>query len=76
MKFLLAFALFTSPAMAADKMLLLNDQAQAALRAILDSAVHAQGLTAVSRNAFALSDMLDAAGPPPAPPAPATEPPQ
>ena len=58
---------------AADKVLVLNDQAQAALRVILDTAVHAQGLTIVSRNAIAISDMLDAAGPPP--PAP-TEPPK
>jgi hypothetical protein len=64
--------LLSFPAQAADKMLILNDQEQAALRAILDTAIHAQGLTAVSRNAFVFSDKLDAAGPPPPP----KEPPQ
>jgi hypothetical protein len=63
-------AFFAAHARAADKVLILNDQEQAALRVILDSAVHAQGLTAISRNAFVLSDKLDAA------PAPPQEPPK
>ena len=58
---ILAFA-FIGQAHAADKALILNDQEQAAYRAILDTAVRANGLNTVSRNAFILSDKLDAAG--------------
>lgn len=50
------------PAHAADKALILNDQEQSAYRAILDTAVRASGLSPLSRNAFILSDKLDAAG--------------
>ncbi len=62
MKYLLALLMLTSPCYAADRALILNDQEQAALRVILDAAIKSQGLNGVSRNAFFLSDKLDAAG--------------
>lgn len=62
MKYLALALLLSVPAQAADKALILNDQEQAAYRAILDSAIKANGLSPISRNAFILSDKLDASG--------------
>lgn len=56
-----ALLLFTLPASAADKALVLNDGQQAALKQTLDAAIRANGLSTTSRNALILSDMLDAA---------------
>lgn len=58
--------------------LMLDDKESAALRAVLDAAVRANGISIISRNAIVLFDKLDAAGVvtesrlPPAP-APKTE---
>lgn len=59
---IVAALLFVTPAVAADKALVLNDSQQNALKQALDAAIRANGLSAVSRNSFVLSDMLDAAG--------------
>lgn len=63
MRALLAALLLAAsiPAHAADKALILSEPEQAALHAILDAAVRAQGLAPISRNAFILSDKLDSA---------------
>jgi hypothetical protein len=50
------------PAYAGDKALILTDQEQAAARVIFDAAIRSNGLSQISRNAFILSDKLDAAG--------------
>lgn len=52
----------TVQANAAEKALILGDPEQGAFRVILDAACKAQGLSPVCRNAFILSDKLDAAG--------------
>lgn len=62
MKWIVLVSAFIGPAHAADKALILNDQEQVAYRAILDAAIKANGLNTISRNAFVLSDKLDAAG--------------
>jgi hypothetical protein len=61
MKYLIAFLLLASPALA-DKALILSDQDQAALMAIFDAAIKAQGLNQISINAFVLSEKLRNAG--------------
>jgi hypothetical protein len=62
MRWLLMLLLSTVPLQAAEKVLILNDAEQVAMKAIFDAAIKVGGLTQLSRNAIILSDKLDAAG--------------
>lgn len=69
-----ALIMLASPALAKDITITLNDQDQQNLLSLMDAGVKQLGMRGVSAAATILDKMKAAEGPPPAVPAPASEP--